>query len=932
MYSSGSGIVKTKLYVPRLPGNFIYRPRLINQINQGLQHNSLMIAAPAGFGKSTLLAEWAHQSKMPVCWLSLDNSENDPRVLFSNIISSVQTQFPGFGSSIQTALNSPGTPHLYSLIDAMTNEISDINQDFAFIMDDFHQIESTSSIEAVNYLVDHQPPNLYLIVAGRKETPVFGIRRHVHGEFIHLGIDDLRFNSTEILKFFRSRFGTRISGGEIAILENRTEGWIAGLQMAAISMQSVDDLKAFVSEFDGANRIVTDYLVDEVLSHQETELQDFLLKTSILRELSAPLCDHLMDIKNSQGILETLERRSLFLIPLDNTRTWYRYHHLFADLLHNRLQVTFPDQVSALHERASDWYLAHDMPEDAVEQIFANHDYQLIVQRIEQVSGVMLANGRFQIFIEWLNRIPKWYLERKDYLLLVQAVMLFELSDIPGCQCNLEIIGNRWVGFEAPDSEKIDEGKATLYGVFEAVRSAYYYGGEGDVEKSYRSAETALKYLPEDMSYWRALAGELVGLYHQWQGNYDTSIEYFQQATELTLKDHNLFLGVIAISILAKLYLKTGRLLKAIEVCQKAIDMDSSAGFKVAYSGLIYLTLAELYYLRGDFEAAERNNLFGIDLVEKHQDVHSIIQGYFNLSRIYISRNKTEKAQDMMAALVSKIRDFSPSRNAITRAFACQAYIWIYTGNIKLAKGWMEKPDHDLFDVQYPFDVFSRYAYRGAYLAPQDPVSEFVEFVHFTEARLHYSIGDFEVACRIIDNALVQTGNQRRTYSRIRFLILKAMVQFRLDHLNDATAALLEAINIATPENLCQPFVQEGYELSPILDKIVKDLQGDKPLSIQNAYHLKFVEHIHSCIDKTKKSSKKTHPYGLTAREIQVIQWLARGLSYSETALQMSISENTLRTHIERVYSKLGVNNRLQAVSKAEKMKLLDKSHRLENL
>jgi LuxR family maltose regulon positive regulatory protein len=922
------GIVKTKLYVPRLPNDLVHRSRLIEKINQGVRHKLVLITASAGFGKSTMLAEWAAQSKLPVCWLSLDQSDNNPQALFSYLIASIQTHYPELGITVKAALNSPGSLFIYPLINSLINEITELDQNFTIVLDDFHHIDAKPTIDALCYLIEHQPPNLHLLIASRSELPIACTRMRLHGELIQLGIDDLRFNSIETMKFLRSRLGMRISGQEIAILENRTEGWIAGLQMAAISMQSIEDMQAYVSGFTGANRLVTDYLMDEVLTHQEMELQDFLLKTSILNKLSASLCNHLMDWQNSHKFLEMLEQKGLFVIPLDNTRTWFRYHHLFADLLHNRLQTIYPDQVVLLHTKASEWYLSHEMPEDAVEQIFATQDSYLIVHQIEKASRYMLANGKFKIFIDWLDRVPKPYVESKPYLMLIQAFMLFELSDLQGCQRSLEIAEDL-VGPEPFGKVQTGELLASLYGVLTAIKSAYYYGGEGDVEKAYQYAEKALQYITEEHSFWRTLAWMLVGLYHQWQGNYDIAIEYFNKAAEVNLKEENLFLGVISISILAKLYLKTGRIIQAIEICQNAINQEECRGFKVTYCGLIYLTMAELCFLRADFDNAEGYTLHGIDLVEKHQDVYSMINGYFNLARIYLSRNKREVAQELMKNLVSLIRNYSPSVNALKKAFACQAYISVYVGDLKSAKRWLESPDHDTLDEEHPFDISSDYAYRGVYLAPQELVSEVLDFIHLTKARVKFADGELEAAHEIIDHVLAETKNQRRIYSRIQFQILKALVLKELTRLDDAANALLDAIGFAAPENITQIFVLEGEALYPILDQTAKDLLKFEQLSAEDVYNLQFIEHLSSCIAKTKGGKKKGYQYGLTSREVQVIECLSKGFSYSETAENLAISENTFRTHIKRIYNKLGVNNRLQAVIKAEKLGLLNRTQRL---
>jgi LuxR family transcriptional regulator, maltose regulon positive regulatory protein len=927
VYSIASGIIKTKLYIPRLPGDFVQRPRLIEKINHGVQHKLVLIVAPAGFGKSTLLSEWVTQADMPVCWLSLDKSGNNPQVLLSYLIASTQTLFPAIGVSIQATLNSPSSPFLYTLINAFINEIYELDQDFVIIVDDFHHIDAKPTIDALCYLIENQPSKLHLIIAGRSELPISCPRLRIRGEMIQLGIDDLRFNYTETLKFLRARLGMRISSKEIAILENRTEGWIAGLQMAAISLQSEEDVETYVAGFSGANRLVTDYLIDEVLSHQEPDLQDFLLKTSILNELSASLCNYVVNSLDSQLFLETLEQKGLFVIPLDNSRTWYRYHHLFADLLHNRLRMIYPDEETGLHIKASEWHLSHDMPEDAVEQIFATQDSYLTVHRIEQVSSNMLANGKFERFIEWLDRVPQPYVESKPYLVLVKAFMLFELSDLQGCLRSLEIaedlIGPAPVG-ETQSLKLLTQ----LYGVLTVIKSAYFYGGEGDVEKAYLSAELALKYMPDELPFWRTLALMLVGAYFQWQGNYDIAIEYFREATEVNLKEENLFLGIISLSILAKLYLKTGRITQAIEICQKAVDREQSKDFKITYTGLIYLTLAELCYLKADFDDAERYALHGIDLVEKHKDLNSMINGYFTLSRIHLSRRKREKAQEVMKNLIALIRDYSPSENALKKAFACQAYISRYAGNLKHAKRWMESPGYDVLDAEHPFDVSSNYAYRGVYLAPQELVSEVMSFIDLTKACLYYSEYELATALKIIDSALVDVKNQKRIYMRIQFLIVKALVLYESNRQDDAAYALLEAICYSGPEKIIQPFMLEGESLHPILNQTVKSLLVKEILNAEDLFNLQFIDHLLSHITRAVGRKKKHFQYGLTPREVQVIRWLSKGLSYAETSEQLSISENTFRTYIKKVYSKLGVNNRLQAANKAEKLGLLSENQR----
>ena len=404
-------ILKTKLFIPPLREGIISRPRLIELVNKNIKKKVLLVSAPAGFGKSTLLAEWISQTKFPVAWLSLDATENDPISFLTYLISSVQSIYEDLGDAVLGALRSPSSPPVNNLLNAWVNEISEHASEFVLILDDFHHIQDQGVIDLIGNLTDHQPAQLHLLLASRANLPLSCSRLRARGDLIELGIGNLRFTQEEAITYLRSQLGEKITEVDARTLSERTEGWIAGLQMAVLSMKSSEDVSEYVSIFSAQNRYITDYLLDEVLLRQPEHVRNFLLATSILNKFNAPLCDCVVGADNSQTMLEKLESSGLFLIPLDTTRTWYRYHHLFAELLRKRLENSQIFSIEELHRKASDWFANEEMLEECIEHAFAIEDYALVIQRIENSLNQIMAQGLFRNYLTWVEKIPKTYLE-----------------------------------------------------------------------------------------------------------------------------------------------------------------------------------------------------------------------------------------------------------------------------------------------------------------------------------------------------------------------------------------------------------------------------------------------------------------------------------------------------------------------------------------
>jgi len=422
-------ILATKLYIPPPRPIIVLRPRLIELLNEGLSASRklILISAPAGFGKTTLLSEWVASCGRPAAWLSLDEDDKDPTRFLIYLVVALQAVASGIGEDVLAALQSPQQPPTEAILISLLNEITALPADFILVLDDYHVVDSQPVDSALTFLLEHLPPRLHLVIATR-EDPLLPLARYrARGQLTELRLADLRFSPAEAAEFLNHAMGLTLSTEEIVALESRTEGWIAGLQLAAISMKGRQDTSGFVQSFTGSHRFVMDYLVEEVLRQQPENVQDFLLSTSILERLCGPVCDAVLLSPSDSGqeTLEYLERTNLFIAPLDDERRWYRYHQLFAELLRNRLNHIYPNQIIQLHSRASDWYAHNDLPEEAVTHALAIQDWSRAAEIIERYSDQWPMRGEISILLGWLESFPAQIRLERTGLGLVYAWALY---------------------------------------------------------------------------------------------------------------------------------------------------------------------------------------------------------------------------------------------------------------------------------------------------------------------------------------------------------------------------------------------------------------------------------------------------------------------------------------------------------------------------
>ncbi len=426
-------LLTTKLYVPPLRPGLVPRPRLIELLDEGVTRKLTLISAPAGFGKTTLISEWIQQCGRPVAWLSLDGGDNDPVHFLAYIIAALQTIVANVGENIPSALQSPQPPPIESLLTGLINEIADASDSasypFALILDDYHVLEAQPIHAALIFLLDHLPAQMHLIITTREDPPLPLARWRARGQMTEIRAGDLRFREAEAAAFLNQAMGLELASDDIAALEARTEGWIAGLHLAALSLQGHADRADFIRSFAGDDRHVMDYLVGEVLSLQPESVQRFLLHTSIMERMCGPLCDAVMDgdetSGGSQDILERLEQANLFIVPLDNRRQWYRYHHLFADLLRTRLRREVPERIPDLHRRASDWYEQNELITEALGHALAAEDFEQAAGLVAGNALPMLMRGEVATVQDWLDALPKEIVRSHPRLCIDKAWVLY---------------------------------------------------------------------------------------------------------------------------------------------------------------------------------------------------------------------------------------------------------------------------------------------------------------------------------------------------------------------------------------------------------------------------------------------------------------------------------------------------------------------------
>jgi LuxR family transcriptional regulator, maltose regulon positive regulatory protein len=911
-----TSILATKLYIPPPRPSIVHRSRLIERLNDGLQRTPgvILISAAAGFGKTMLVSDWisalttgpspsGREEGVRVAWLSLDEGDNDPARFLVYLVAALQTIAPKVGEGVLSALQSSQPPPSEVLLTALLNDITTLGE-VVLVLDDYHAIESQPIDEALTFLVDHLPPQLRLVIATREDPQLPLARLRVRGQLTELRAVDLRFTPSEAADFLNHSMGLDLSADNIAALETRTEGWIAGLQLAALSMQGRSDTAGFIQAFTGSHRFVLDYLMEEVLQRQPEQVRSFLLQTAILNRLSGPLCDVVTERDDSRGMLAALERGNLFVVPLDDQRQWYRYHHLFAEVLRARLTEVQPDRISSLQLRASMWYEKNDLPSEAIHHALAARDFERAATLIEQVWLAMDLSYQSVTWLGWVKVLPDDLIRARPVLCLGYAWALLNGGELEASESHLRD-AERWL--EPSDDSVaqmivVDEAEYRALPASIASARAYRALALGDIPGTIEHARRALALAAEDDLVRRTQATALLGLAEYSSGDLqaaERSLLDFQ-SNMWQAGDIQTALGITF--ILANIKLAQGRLREAVGAYQQALQLAVSQDALPIGTSDLYRGLSELLCEQSDLEAASQHLLTAQKLGES-----AALTGW--PSRLCVAQARMKEAQGDLAGALDLLDEAERHyvRNPLPDhpVAALKARMWVRQGKSIEALAWAQEQS----------------------LSPDDDLSYLREFEHLTLARAligryrsDRGVDDIREAMRLSERLLQAAEEGGRTGSVIEILMLQALAHQAQGNIPLAITSLERALTLAEPEGYVQVFVDEGLPIADLLTRI----NASREVGKRKEYAHKLLA---AC-----RTPKAIHPSSfspqllvepLSERELEVLKLLGTELSGPEIARELTVSLNTVRTHTKNIYSKLGVSNRRAAVRHAEELGLL---------
>src|SRR6266567_1639047 len=905
-------ILATKLYLPRLRPNVVSRPRLLGRRNEGLHRKLTLIAAPAGFGKTTLVSEWVALIERPkarrarTAWLSLDEGENDPARFVAYLVAALQTIAPTIGEGVLGVLQSPQPPPTESILTALLNEITTLPDHFVLVLDDYHVIDAKPVDMALAFLVEHLPPQMHLVIATREDPHLPLARLRARGHLTELRAADLRFTASEAAAFLNQVMGLSLSAEDIAALEDRTEGWIAGLQLAALSMQGHQDVPGFIRAFAGDHRYIVDYLVEEVLQRQPAPVRSFLLQTAILDRLSGPLCDAVTGQEEGNARLEALERGNFFVVALDDKRHWYRYHHLFAEVLSAHLMAEQPDQVSTLHQRASEWYEHHGSAADAIRHALAAQDFARTADLVELAVPAMRRSRQEATVLGWLKALPDELVHCRPVLSVDYAGALLASGQLEGVEARLRD-AERWLDTTADKTELALAPAAEMVVVDEAEfrrlpgSIAVYRAGQaqarGEVANTMKYARQALDLVPEDDHLRRGSAAGLLGLAYWTSGDLEAAHRsYTDCMVRVQMAGH--ISDAIGCSIaLADIRMAQGRLREAMSTYERGLQLATEQGAHVLRGAAdMHVGMSELYRERNDLHAATQHLLRSKELGELAGLPQNRYRWRVAMARIREAQGDLDGALDLLyEAERLYMSDFFPNVRPVS---AYVTRVWVTQGRVGDALDWARE--------------------RG--LSVSNDLSYLREFEHLTLARVLIARNTSNRARRssheameLLERLLQAAEEGERTGSVIEILVLQALAHQTQGNIPAALVPLERALTLAEPEGYVRMFVDEGPPMALLLEAAAK--HGIAPNYVR---HL--LTAFGSAEDRTPVKQGLIEP--LSERELEVLRLLATGLNGPEIARELVVSLNTMRTHTKNIYSKLGVNDRRAAVRRAKELDL----------
>ncbi|MBE0672619.1 MAG: AAA family ATPase [Anaerolineales bacterium] len=900
-------VLATKLYIPSPRSKIVLRPRLIEQLNKGFSSNHTpgvtLISAPAGFGKTTLVNEWIAECGKPAAWLSLDEGDGDPARFLAYFVTALQTLKPDLGLGVLTALQSPQPPPIESILTTIINEITAISDNsstdsglrFIFVLDDYHIIDSKPVDNALAFLIEHLPPQMHMVIATREDPQIPLARLRARGQLTELRAADLQFSPAEAMEFLNRVMGLNLSEKDVAALESRTEGWIAGLQLAALSMQGHHEAASFIKSFTGSHRFVLDYLIEEVLGQQSEKIQVFLLRTSILDRMCGALCDAiLLDSSTSgQEILEQLERANLFIVPLDNERRWYRYHHLFGDLLRQRLGQ--PKELAEYHLRASAWYEANGDPAEAFQHALAAGDFERSASLAESAWQNMERNFQTLAWLGWVKKLPNATVCSRPWLCVQIGWAYSDVGETEESESYLQNAERAAAGMETQDAFKSIPGNIALIRAGNAQI-------EGDLAETVRYAELSIQLAPEEDLLIRAQAAITLG-FTQWAvGKVEASLQAMHTWMDDMQKMGNQMYAIASVFVVADMQITLGRLDDAEKALRKTIQQAEALGSEAeVVTAHHHLGLAMLAYERGDDAAFAQSLQTAADLGQRTTLVDWPHRWNLAQARLKKSNGEFDSA---LQCLDNAQRGYVKNPIPIIQPIeAHKARVHLKQGRLDKAQAWV----------------------RERSLSVNDEASYLSEYEHLTLARVRLAENSFDGVHEMLERLLALAESQQRTGSVIEILLTQALVHQAQGSHSESLAVLERALTLTEPESYIRIYADEGEAMRLLISDFRSSIAShNHPLlgyvnRILDFFPQQMEDGVQSKI--TNPQPKMIEP--LTERELEILRLIAAGHSNAVIGQRLYLALSTVKGHNLRIFNKLQAENRTEAVARARELGLI---------
>jgi len=908
-------LLATRLLVPPTTSSLVCRQRLLDLLDSGARGRLTLLSAPAGFGKTALLADWA--SRRPgVAWLTLDSADNDPTRFWSYVVAALQRLSPRVGVDALSLFRAPQPPPVETILATLINDLAALSSDVRLVLDDYHLIADSSPIHAgVAFLIEHLPPNAHLLIASRADPPLPLARLRTRGAMTEVRLADLRFTTAEAGDLLNGALGLHLSSSDVSALTASTEGWPAGLQLAALSVRSSADASALIARLSGSNRYILDYLADEVLLSQPTEVQRFLLRTSVLDLLTAPLCEAICGGDcgwqgAAQDMLEHLERSNLFIVPIGADRRWYRYHRLFSDVLRERLARTDAGAIPELHLRAARWYADNGMPESAIVHALSSGDMELAADLVSRVARQVLMRSEVATLTGWLSRLPERAIASRPRIGLSQAWSVlatgadFTLAMRRIAEAERSLESSAAGGPDGDDPESVRAESDTLRAMVALIK--------GDLPEALELAQRTLARLPND-SFVRAVATMGLTVLYTMTGDLETATRLGQEAVRAAIDSDNLMIAVMSAGNLAEAHTAQGRLREAAAAYRHAERLIAdSGGHELPAAGIVDVGLGGLLLEWNDLPTALEHLMRGVQRCRRLGEIVAF-DGTLFLARARQAMGDPAGALDALAHAYRLAHQLDSTQLDDATVALQQARIWLLQGNVEAATRWAE-------DLESP-------------LWHSLPVL-YAEMRDLTHARVELARARPDAALALVEPLLEPARRAGRGRTVIEATVVAALALTQRSETPAAIARLEDALLLAEPEGYIRVFADEGEPLADLLEALLRTRRQHPPRPEKPAPHLCSPAYVRTLLtamgriavaDPTRAVAA-AHPLAepLSVRELEVLRLIEDGRSNRQIADTLVIAETTAKWHVANILGKLGVRSRTQAIARARELRLTD--------